>query len=150
MYLLIPVWPSALAHNSFWNKSKIHRIIYATFREKLFTTRKKKITFNLCLNSSVLISFVLWLKEPDFTILISKGDCLISIILLCVHLSIAELCIFIICKLSYILKFITILLCKLLNANAVILSVISAKVKIKIKQNVKGEEEEITGKNKTN
>lgn len=104
----------------------------------------------MCLNSSVLISFVLRLKEPDFTILISKGDCLISIILLCVHLSIAELCIFIICKLSYILKFITILLCKLLNANAVILSVISAKVKIKIKQNVKGEEEEITGKNKTN
>lgn len=139
MYLLIPVWPSALAHNS-WNKSKIHCIIYATFREKLFMAgkKKKKITFNLCSNSSVLISFVLWLKEPDFTSLINKADCLISIILLCVYLSIAELCSFVICKLSFILKFVTIILCKLLNANIVILSVKSAKVRVKIKQSLKG------------
>lgn len=68
MYLLIPVCTSVLAHNS-WNKSKMHCIIYATFREKLFTAGKKKITFNLCLNSSVLISFGLWLKKPGFTIL---------------------------------------------------------------------------------
>lgn len=107
--------------------------------EKNSLQREKKITFNLCLNSSVLISFVLWFKEPDFTTLISKADCLISIILLCVYLSIAELCIFIICKLSFILKFVTIILCKLLNANVVILPVKSAKVKIKIKQNVKGQ-----------
>lgn len=140
MYLLIPVWPSAVAHNSSWNKSKIHCIIDATFREKLFTARgKKKITFNLCSNSSVLIGFVLWLKEPDFTPLINKADCLISIILLCVCLSIAELCSFVICKLSFILKFVTIILCKLLNANIVILSVKSAKVRIKIKQSLKGQ-----------
>lgn len=100
---------------------------------------KKKITFNLCLSSSVLISFVLWLKEPDFTTLISKADCLISIILLCVYLSFAKLCTFIICKLSFILKFVTIILCKLLNAKVVILLVRSAKVRIKIKQNVKGQ-----------
>lgn len=89
MYLLIPAWLCALAQNPFWNKSKIHCIIDATFGEKLFTAGgNKKITFNLCSNSSVLISFVLWLKEPDFTPLINKADCLISIILLCVYLSI--------------------------------------------------------------
>lgn len=105
---------------------------------------KKKITFNLCSNSSVLISFVLWLKEPDFTPLINKADCLISIILLCVYLSIAELCSFVICKLSLILNFVTIILCKLLNANIVILSVKSAKLKIKIRKNLKDKEEETT------
>lgn len=67
MYLLILVWTSALTHYYFWNESKIHCLIYATFREKFFTAgRKKGIIFNLCLNFSVLISFVLWFKELTF------------------------------------------------------------------------------------
>lgn len=129
-----------------------YTVLYMPLLEKnsLQLREKKKITFNLCSNSSVLISFVLWLKEPDFTPLINKADCLISIILFCVYLSIAELCSFVICKLSLILNFVTIILCKLLNANIVILSVKSAKLRIKIKKNLKGKEEETTWKNKTN
>lgn len=129
-----------------------YTVLYMPLLEKnsLQLREKKKITFNLCSNSSVLISFVLWLKEPDFTPLINKADCLISIILLCVYLSIAELCSFVICKLSLILNFVTIILCKLLNANIVILSVKSAKLRIKIKKILKGKEEETTWKNKTN
>lgn len=117
-----------------------YTVLYMPLFEKNSLQRgEEKITFNLGSNSSVLISFVLWLKEPDFTPLINKADCLISIILLCVYLSIAELCSFVICKLSFILKFVTIILCKLLRANIVILSVKSAKVRIKIKQSLKGQ-----------